>query len=199
MSYRGPKVKLSRKLGIALTDKAAVVMNKRPNPPGQHGAKRRKAQSEFGKQLLEKQRLKFQYNISERQLRKYCDDAIKSKGNSSELLINTLESRLDAMIYRSGYCPTIFAARQFVVHGHVMVNGKKVDIPSFLVKTTDIVAVKEKSQQLPMVQVAVHKTIVPPYIEQDKSAYTCKFMRSPERQEVPIICELQRVVEFYSR
>ena len=199
MSYRGPKVKLSRKLGIALTDKAAAVMNKRPNAPGQHGAKRRKAQSEFGKQLLEKQRLKFQYNISERQLRRYCDLAIKSKGNSADLLINTLESRLDAMVCRAGFAPTIFAARQFVTHGHVTVNGKKVNIPSFLVKSTDTIAVREKSQQLPLVQVAIHKTIVPPYIEQDKSNYTCKMIRTPERQEVPVICELQRVVEFYSR
>ncbi|MCL4120281.1 UNVERIFIED_CONTAM: hypothetical protein GTU68_002611 [Idotea baltica] len=175
-------------------------MNKRPNPPGQHGAKRRRGgKSEYARQLLEKQRLKYQYNISEKQLKKYAAKAIKAKGNSADVLLSILETRLDNIVCRAGFAPSIFAARQFVVHGHIEVNGKKVDKPSYLLSSADIVEVKEKSKKLTLVDIAQSKVVVPPYIEMDNAGLTARIVRTAEREEIPIICEVQSVVEWYSK
>jgi small subunit ribosomal protein S4 len=199
MSYKGPRVKLSRSIGVALTPKAEIIMQKKAYPPGQHGQRRRPAQSEFGKQLLEKQRLKFQYNVSERELRSCFFKAKKSKGNTPEILVSILEHRLDNVVRRSGLAPTIFAARQLVSHKHITVNGKTVNKPNFIVGAEDIVSLRDSSKQLAMVNDALQKSIVPGYIEVNRDDKSVRFLRKPERSEVPIKCDEQLVVEFFSR
>ena len=199
MSYRGPKAKLSRRLGVALTDKASRVMVRKPNPPGQHGGRRRRSLSEYGKQLLEKQKLRFQYNVSEKQLRKYYKRANKSKNVTPLELVRLLEMRLDNVIYRAGFAPTIYAARQLVNHGHVLVDGKKVDIPSYEINLNDVVSIKEKSRTIPIIVDAVNNSQALPYIERDNTEFTAKVTRTPQSEEIPVTCEPQLVVELYSR
>lgn len=202
MKFIGPKVKLSRKLGIALTPKAVKYMEKRPYGPGQHGPNKRTLapKSEYGRQLLEKQRLRFQYNVSERQLRIYFRKALQAKGRTGELLVQRLECRLDAVVLRAGFAKTIFAARQYVDHGHVLVNDKKVDIPSFRVRVGDEVSIKPQSQKLAPIVEAMGS--VPPsvsYVERDWQNMTARLTRIPLREEIPVICEIDKVVEFYSK
>ena len=202
MKFTGPKVKLSRKLGIALTPKAVKYMEKRPYPPGQHGQAKgtRPPKSEYGKQLLEKQRLRFQYNVSERQMRNYFRKALRNKGRTGEVMIQMLETRLDAIVLRGGFARTIFAARQYVNHGHIEVNGERVDIPSYRVKTGDIISVREKSRQLAPILEAMAS--VPPaisYVERDWINMRVTFAYLPRREEIPVICEVDKIVEFYSK
>lgn len=202
MKFIGPKVKLSRKLGIAITPKAVKYMEKRPYPPGQHGPAKggRPPKSEYGKQLLEKQRLRFQYNVSERQMRNYFRKALRSKNATGEMLVQLLESRLDAIVLRAGFARTIYAARQFVAHGHIEVNGERVDIPSYRVKPGDVVSVRSKSRQLAPILEAMGN--VPPaisYVERDWINMQATFVRIPPRDEIPVICEVEKVVEFYSK
>jgi len=202
MKFIGPKVKLSRKLGIAITPKAVKYMEKRPYPPGQHGPAKgnRPPKSEYGKQLLEKQRLRFQYNVSERQMRNYFLKALKSKHATGEMLVQLLESRLDAIVLRAGFARTIYASRQFVAHGHIEVNGERVDIPSYRVKPGDVVSVRQKSRQLAPILEAMAS--VPPaiaYVERDWINMQATFVRIPPRDEIPVICEVDKIVEFYSK
>jgi len=200
MNYTGPKVRLSRKLGINITRKAGKIATKRPNPPGQHGPnKRRSKLSDFGRQLLEKQRIRLQYNISERQMGNYYDKATKIHGNTAENLIMLLETRLDAFIYRSGLASSIYAARQHVSHGHIYVNGRKMDVPSYQVQVNDIISVKEKSRNLECFTEAVRNTQPPAYIELTKVDLSAKLLYPPTREEIPTIGELSLVVEYYSR
>jgi len=149
MNYTGPKVKLSRKLGLVLTPKAGKISGKKPYPPGQHGAtKRRAKQSDYGKQLLEKQRLRLQYNITEKQMSNTYARAAKLTGNTADLLVQLLEVRLDALLFRSGLARSLYASRQYIVHGHVLVNGKRVTVPSYRMKVNDKFEIKEKSRKL---------------------------------------------------
>lgn len=201
MKFRGPKVKLSRRLGIALTPKAQKYMDKRPYPPGQHGPdKRRKAPSVYGVQLLEKQRLKFQYNVSERQMRNYFRKAVGRKGPTGEVLVQQLETRLDAFVLRSGFAKTIYAARQYVDHGHMQLNGKRINIPSAQVKPGDVLTIRPKSINNVHIREAFDYTPPPPdYIVRDKNELFAKFVRVPKRSEIPVICDENVIVEFYSR
>ena len=199
MSHRGPKAKLSRRLGVPLTAKCAAVMRNKPQPPGQHGYRRRFSQSEYSKQLLEKQRLKFQYNVTERKLRNYYAKATRATGNTSESLIRLLERRLDAVVYRAGFAPSMFAARQLVSHGHVHIDGKRVDRASYAVSIGEVVSIKEKSKKLGLIQDSLVASDPPVYMELDKEALNAKLTREPARDEIPVVCELQMVVEFYSR
>lgn len=199
MKFNGPKVKASRKLGIALTDKAQRYLEKRNYPPGQHGLRRRRRMSNYGRQLLEKQKLRYQYNISERQLRNYFKKATSMKGVAGENLLRILESRLDAFVLRAGFAPTIYAARQFVSHGHIVVNGKRVNVPSFRLRVGDVVEVKEKSRKLRMFNEPRSGGSIPSYITVDDSGYKGEMNSQPGLEEVPIICEVPLVVEFYSR
>lgn len=203
MKFNGPKVKLSRALGIALTPKAQKYMEKRPYPPGQHGQNKRnrKQPSVYGKQLLEKQRLRFQYNISERQMRNYFIKAARRRGKTGEVLVQQLETRLDAFVLRSGLARTIYAARQFVGHGHIEVNGERVNIPSFQVKVGDVVSVREKSRRNVHIVDAVDYSPPPPsYIERHRpGGFEAKLLRIPAREEIPVICDENVIVEFYSR
>lgn len=203
MKYNGPKVRLSRRLGVPLTDKAARIMEKKPYPPGQHGpAKqfRRGRQSAYERQLLEKQRLRAQYNIHERQMRNYYRKALRKAGNTVDNLIGLMETRLDALVLRGGLAPTIFAARQYVNHGHLFVNGKPVNIPSYQVEVDDVVTVRPKSQKMLMFQEMAESGYYPPdYITLNKQALEFKLNYLPRRAEVPIVCEVPQVIEYYSR
>jgi small subunit ribosomal protein S4 len=197
------KYKISRRLGENLWGRAKDPINRRAYGPGQHGQARRKL-SDFGTQLREKQKLKKYYgNITEKQFRKLYDEASRQKGDSSENLIGLLESRLDAVIYRMCVVPTVFAARQFINHGHVKVNGQKVDIPSYRVQEGDVIEVKAKSQQIPMVIESLQspERDVPEYIDFDGKAIKGTFLRKPKLMDVPypVKMEPNLVIEFYSR
>ena len=198
------KFKINRRLGVNLWGRAKSPINKREYGPGQHGQRRKQKPSDFSVQLMAKQKLKFYYgNIGEKQFRKYYDEAVRRKGDTSENLIEILERRLDAVIYRLKFAITPFAARQFVNHGHVTVNGRKVNIPSFLVKDGDLIEVREKSKQLAMVLDATQsgERDVPEYYEVDHRAMKGRMTRAPKLSDVPypVTMEPNLVVEFYSR
>ena len=199
MNYTGPKVKLSRKLGIRMTPKASKVMEHKSYPPGQHGKRRRTKQSDYGMQLIEKQRLRLQYHISEKQMGNYYKKATRLEGNTAELLVLLLEMRLDAVVKRAGFARTVYAARQYVQHGHILVNGKKCDIPSYNVKLTDEISVREKSRRIECFQEAIRNSAAPPYIEVNKANFSAKLTNTPARDEIPVQCEVSLVVEYYSR
>jgi len=200
MNYTGPKVRLSRRLGVAITPKAAKYLERKPNPPGQHGPNmRRKKLSDFGKQLLEKQRLRFQYNVSERQLRIVYEQAKRKLGNTGEMMVQMLETRLDAFILRAGFARTIYAARQYVRHGHITVNGRRVDLPSYRIRPQDVVAVRQRSRRLECFRDALAGTVPPSYIDLSKPEMKARLLHIPERDEIPVICNVPLVVEYYSR
>lgn len=203
MKYNGPKVRLSRRLGVPLTNKAAKVMEKKPYPPGQHGPAKqfkRGRQSAYERQLLEKQRLRAQYNIHERQMRNYYTKAVAKAGNTVDNLVGLLESRLDAMVARGGLAPTIFAARQIVSHGHILVNGKRVNIASYILSPGDVVSVRQKSVRMNMFLEAAESAYYPPdYISLNKEKLEFSMVYTPKRHEVPVVCEVPQVIEYYSR
>ncbi len=198
------KHKIDRRLGENIWGRPKSPVNRREYGPGQHGQRRKGKMSDFGTQLRAKQKLKGYYgSISEKQFRGYYQEAIRMKGDSSENLIGILERRLDAVVYRAKFVPTVFAARQFVSHGHVKVNGRRVNIPSFLVKVGDVVEVKEASRQMILVleaqQLAERDT--PDYLECDSAKLSAKLTRIPGLSEVPYPTRMEPnlVVEFYSR
>jgi small subunit ribosomal protein S4 len=200
MNYTGPKVRISRKLGINLTPKAGKVSTRKPYPPGAHGGnKRRGKQSDYGRQLLEKQRLRLQYNLSEKQMVNYYKKAASQTGNTADLLVQLLETRLDALVYRAGLAPTMYASRQYIGHGHVLVNGRKLTIPSYKVKVNDLISVKEKSRKIEPIQESIRLVNSPAYLEVVKGDFSAKLAYIPHKEEVPIQCELPLVVEYYSR
>jgi small subunit ribosomal protein S4 len=197
------KYKVNRRLGQNLWGRPKSPVNKRDYGPGQHG-QRRKKPTDFGTQLAAKQRLKFYYgNIGERQFRRYYEEAVRRKGDTSENLVELLERRLDTVVYRLKFAITPFAARQLVNHGHVTVNGKRVNIPSYLVRDGDQVEVKEKSKQLASVLDASQSAErdVPEYLEVDHRAMRGRFLRAPKLMDVPYPVQMEpaQVVEFYSR
>jgi small subunit ribosomal protein S4 len=198
------KYKINRRLGVNLWGRPKSPVNTRDYGPGQHGQRRGRKPSDFGLQLMAKQKLKGYYgNITEKQFRRYYREAAKRKGDTSENLIGLLERRLDAVIYRMKFVPTVFSARQFVNHGHVMVNGKRVNIPSYLVKEGDVVEVREKSRQLPLVLLAIESAEreVPDYMNVNHQKMQGTFMQTPKLSDVPfpVTMEPNLVIEFYSR
>lgn len=198
------KYKISRRIGKSLWGRGKDPVNKREYAPGQHGAGKRRKTSDYGLQLKAKQTLKGYYgNITERQFRKIYAEASRRRGDTGENLIGILESRLDAFVYRMGVVPTVFAARQFVSHGHVQVNGKRVTISSYQMKAGDEVTVREKSRDLAIVQESIQSAerTTPDYIDFDSKALKAKYVRVPQLAEVPfpIVVEPNLVVEFYSR
>lgn len=198
------KYKISRRLGLSLWGRAKDPINKRSYAPGQHGATRRRKLSGFGIQLNEKQKLKGYYgNITEKQFRKIYAEASRRRGDTGEILVGLLESRLDAFVYRMGVVNTVFASRQFVNHGHVKVNGKRVNIASYTLKENDVVSVREKSREMTAVMAAMQhpERNVPDYIQMDDSKMEAKFLRMPKLAEIPYatVMEPNLVIEFYSR
>ncbi len=198
------KYKIDRRIGQKLWGRAKSPLNKRESRPGQHGERRSSKLSDYGQQLRAKQKLKRYYgSIGERQFRRVYQEALRFKGSTSEHLIGLLERRLDAVVYRAKFVPTVFAARQFVSHGHVSVNGRRVNIASFRCKVGDLIEVKEKGKQMALLLEAIKSTErdVPDYIEVDHNKMTAKLVRVPGLSEVPfpVHMEPNLVVEFYSR
>ena len=198
------KTRESRALGIPLTPKAARYMEKRPYAPGEHGRTKRKADSDYAVRLREKQRLRAQYGIREKQLRIAFEEARRTQGLTGENLVELLEMRLDALVLRAGFARTITQARQFVVHRHILVDGKIVDRPSFRVKPGQLIHVKAKSEGTEPFQVAAaggHAEVLPPvpgYLEVELDKLQARLVRRPKRAEVPVTCEVQLVVEYYA-
>lgn len=198
------KHKIDRRLGQNIWGRPKSPVNRREYGPGQHGQRRKGKLSDFGTQLRAKQKLKGYYgNISEKQFRGYYHEALRLKGDSGENLIGLLERRLDAVVYRAKFVATVFAARQFVNHGHVRVNGRRVNISSYQVKVGDVIEVKDASKQLAIVLEAnqLAEREAPDYMEVDHKKMTAKFTRVPGLTEVPYPVQMEPslVIEFYSR
>jgi small subunit ribosomal protein S4 len=197
------KYKINRRFGQNLWGRPKSPINRREYGPGQHG-QRRKKPTDFGTQLAAKQKLKGYYgNIGERQFRRIYEEAVRRRGNNADILIGLLEQRLETVVYRAKFVPTVFAARQFVNHGHVKVNGKRVNIGSYQLKEGDTVEVRDKSKKLALVLEAVQspERDVPDYIEVDHNKMTAKLTRIPTLSDVPYPVQMEPhlAIEFYSR
>jgi small subunit ribosomal protein S4 len=207
MSQKRPsaKYKIDRRMGCNLWGRPKSPFNTRQTAPGQHGAMGRRGRpSDYGMQLMAKQKLKgFYGNIGEKKFRRYYQEAVRLRGDSGMNLVGLLERRLDAVIYRAKFVPTVFSARQFVGHKHVTVNGTVVNIPSYQVKEGDVIEVRESSRNIPMVIQAVEspEREVPEYIDVDHKKMTATFLRVPSLEDVPYAVQMEPhlVVEFYSR
>ncbi len=204
MNSPRPKVRLSRALGIPLTPKSVPYFERRPYPPGEHG-RRRKATSEYKLRLLEKQRLRAQYNINETQLKNTFQRAARRQGRTGEVLLSELERRLDALVLRAGFARTIYQARQLVTHRHLAVNGRRADRPSQRLRPGDTITVASRSRTLQPFEAAKAGATTdagsgtPGYLRVSGSDLTVELLRLPERQEIPVTCDEHLVVEFYSR
>ncbi|BAF69362.1 30S ribosomal protein S4 [Nitratiruptor sp. SB155-2] len=205
--YRGPVEKIERRLGVSLALKGErrlagkSALEKRPYPPGQHGQRRSKI-SEYGLQLREKQKAKFMYGVAEKQFRNLFKEANRMEGNTGENLIKLLERRLDNVVYRMGFATTRRFARQLVNHGHVLVDGKRVNIPSFRVKPGQKIEIREKSKNNPQIQRSLeltNQTGIVPWVDVDKEKVFGIFTRIPEREEIDIPVEERLIVELYSK
>lgn len=197
--YTGPAYKKSRRYGFSTLENGKDIA-RRPFAPGQHGAGRRKKVSEYGIQLQEKQKIRFMYGLNEKQFRRLFDKASKLKGVHGENFLKLLESRLDNLVYRMGLANTRRAARQIVNHGHIMVNGIKVDIPSYQCKPGDVIAVREKSLEHPAIRASLEANVTKPaFVEFDAKKMSGTYLRLPERAELNAEINESLVVEFYNR
>ena len=205
--YRGPVEKLERRLGVSLALKGErrlagkSALEKRPYAPGQHGQRKAKV-SEYGLQLREKQKAKFMYGVSEKQFRRLFAEAARREGNTGALLISLLEQRLDNVVYRMGFASTRRFARQLVTHGHILVNGKRVDIPSYRVRAGEKIEIVEKSKENPQIVRAIeltNQTGIVAWVDVEKDKKYGIFTKIPEREEVVIPVEERYIVELYSK
>ncbi|WP_214409088.1 30S ribosomal protein S4 [Sphaerisporangium fuscum] len=204
MRYTGPKVRLSRRAGLPLTRKAVRYFEQRPYPPGEHGRKTsRRAAGDYSVRRLEKQKLRWYYDVSEKQMRRYWDLAVRRPGRAGAELVSILESRLASLVLRAGLAPSIYAARQYVSHGHITVDGRKVDIPSYLVRPGQTVAVRPKSRAMQPFVAAAEGTyadeVTAPYLQVDLTELRFTLLSKPERTQVPVLVDEALVVEHYSR
>lgn len=197
--YTGPKHRLVRKEGVNVLDKTSASLQRRMNiPPGVHGRKRKKRVSEYGVQLREKQKAKSTYGLLEKQFKKLFQFAESQKAETGELLVSLLETRLDNVVYRVGFARSRAGARQLVSHGHVLVNGKKVTIPSYQLKADDVLSVSTKSQQNPLVlQAMEEKTEFVPYVVREGASG--KLLRLPKKEDIEVPFDTQLIIEYYSR
>ncbi|MDD3821968.1 MAG: 30S ribosomal protein S4 [Bacilli bacterium] len=197
--YTGPNYKKARRVMFSILE-SGKELAKRPYGPGQHGRTRRRKLSDYGTQLLEKQKVRFMYGLNERQFRKTFEEAAKLKGVLGEDFLKLLESRLDNLVYRIGFANTRRAARQLVNHGHITVNGKKVDIPSYRVKAGEVIGLKESSKEHLAVKLALEKqTNRVEYISFDENKMQATYLRMPERSELSADINESLIVEFYNR
>lgn len=199
--FTGPRLKVMRALGVELPGLSRKSIESRPTPPGQHGARAvRRKKSDFGVKLMEKQKLRFNYGLSERQLRRLMMDARRGQAPTGETLLSLLERRLDNVVYRAGYAPTIAAARQLVNHRHVLLNGKLASIPSMRLKVGDEVTLKSSSQQLPMVLETLKDMPLtrPEWLGWDAQGQQARIMHLPAAEDVPFPVDVQQVVEYYA-
>ncbi|HJN73739.1 MAG TPA: 30S ribosomal protein S4 [Myxococcota bacterium] len=200
--YRGPRLKKCRAVGTVLPGLTTATDLSRPTPPGVHGQRRRGKPSDYKTRLIEKQKLRWHFGVLEKQFRRYLREASRRKGPTGRVLVTLLESRLDNVVWRIGLAPTIPAARQMVVHGHILINGKRVDRPSFSVKAGSEISVREKSKQKPFIQENLERsmaTVRPQYLEFDPAKATGTMTQAPELEDLPFECNLQAIVEFYSQ
>ena len=195
----GPKHKLCRQVGQALCGSPKCPVHKRPYPPGQHGPTKRKKMSEYGVQLQEKQKLKFIYGVLEKQFRSYYEEAARQKGITGENLLRILNSRLDYLVYQAGFARTLEGARQLVNHGHVLVNGNKVDIASFQVRPGNVISLREKSRELAVIKEALEGASRPAYLDFNENELAATYTRLPLREEMPQHVQEHLIIEFYSR
>ncbi len=198
--YTGPKHKLARREGVNILDKTSQSLQRRLNvPPGIHGRKRKKRLSEYGVQLREKQKAKATYGILEKQFKKLVQTVQKRKGETGEMIVSLLETRLDNMVYRMGFARSRTMARQFVSHGHVSVNGKKVTIPSYQVKVDEVISISSKIQKNPAVsELLSDKNInILPFIK--RQGVSGKLVRMPKKEDLQVPFDLQLIIEYYSR
>ena len=195
--YLGPKVKLSRRVGVPIADIPKHTAKRQPTRPGMHGYRRRR-DTDYGVRLMEKQKLRYHYGVMEKQFRRFIAEASRRKGNTGEVLMQLLEQRLDNVIRRSGFVRTIWAARQMIVHGHVLVNGKKVDRPSYSIKTSDVITLRERIHKLArenMESMAGH--IVPAWLEVNPAELKAKAISLPSIDQTPFDVNTNLIVEFY--
>ena len=199
--FTGPRVKVMRALGLELPGLSRKSIERRPYPPGEHGGRRRRRDSVYGEQLKEKQKLKMNYGVSEKQMRRLIKQARRSKQETGLKLIELLERRLDNVVFRAGYAPTIPAARQLVNHGHFRVNGRKVDVPSFCVGEGDVIELKAKSAKLKPVEEALEQLSLsrPDWVNFDAEARKATVQGMPAADSVPFEIDVQQVVEYYAR
>lgn len=197
--YTGSKHKLARRVGVNILDKTSASLQRRLSvPPGVHGRKRKRALSEFGQQLREKQKAKYTYGILEKQLRNLVEKVRKKKGETGEMIISLLETRLDNVVYRLGLAKTRFMARQIVSHGHVLVNGKKITIPSCHIKEGDVISLSPKIQKNPdILKLFEEKTPLLPFLKREGASGT--LLRMPKAQDLEVPFDTQLIVEYYSR
>jgi small subunit ribosomal protein S4 len=198
--YTGPRVRVLRALGVNLPGLSAKSMEKRPTPPGQHGARKRRASSNYGKRLKEKQKLRAHYGVSERQLRTLAAEAARSRGNAIATLVQLLERRLDSLVFRAGLARTIPAARQLVTHGHIAVNGKRLTYPSAALNAGDVITVHGTRGEAAVAkqQEAGIVLATPPWLDRDSATNTVRLTGLPDAESVPFPVEMPLVVEFYS-
>jgi len=196
-NYTGPKVKLSRRVGVPIVDIPKHTAKRQLNPPGMHGFRGRRLR-DYGVRLNEKQKLRYHYNVLEKQFRRYIQQAGSAKGNTGEVLLRLLEQRLDNVIRRLGWARTIWAARQIVSHGHVLVNGRKVDRPSFQVKVGDTITLKGKIQGLVRENLeSMPGHLVPGWLNFDPSTLTANVVAVPTPDQVPFDVNMNLIIEFY--
>lgn len=196
----GPKHRLCRRAGVPLCGSPHCPALKRPYPPGQHGQRRRARASEYGLQLLEKQKLKAIYGVQEKQFRRYYAEAQRRKGVTGDTLVMLLETRLDNLVRRLGFARSIHGARQLVTHGHISVNGRRVDIPSFHARPGDVIALTERGASLTAVDEALKEApMLPPYLAFDRERKVGELLRLPQRSEIPVNISENLVVEYFSR
>lgn len=197
----GPRVKIMRALGVDLPGLSRKTIEARPTPPGQHGNKAsRKRRSDFGVKLQEKQKIRFNYGLTETQMRKLILDARKGKEPTGERLLQLLERRMDNVVFRAGFAPTVIAARQLVSHGHLMLNGKAANIPSIRLKVGDELVIKAKSKNIPMVVETIKQPALarPEWLSWDEAAHIVKVAHLPAVSDVPFPVDVQLVVEYYA-
>ena len=200
--FTQPRVKKMRALGMNLPGLSRKSIVRRPQPPGDQGTRRRRKRSDYGVKLMEKQKLRFNYGVSEKQLKRLVSEAQRSKTATGEKVLELLERRLDNVVFRSGVAPTIPGARQLVGHGHMIVNGRRVDVPSIRVRVGDVIEVKEKSKTLGTVVESLEgggESLRPEWLEVDVEKRIIKVTSLPTAETVPFPIEMQQVVEFYSK
>lgn len=198
--FTGPRLKVMRALGVELPGLSRKSLGDRQYPPGQHGMRARR-KSGYGLQLQEKQKLRFNYGLSERQIRRLMLDARRDRGATGEKLVELMERRLDNVVFRAGFAPTVIAARQLVNHRHLMVNGRSVNIPSYRVRVGDVVTLREKSRSLAVVRASLQEPALsrPEWIAFDEAQLTASISHLPQATDVPFPIDLQLVVEYYSQ
>lgn len=199
--YTGPRLKVLRALGVDLPGLSRKSMQERPQPPGQHGARKLSGRkSEFGQQLMEKQKLRYNYGLTERQLRRVVVDAKKDRGATGDKLVELLERRLDNLVFRAGFAPTIPAARQLVSHGHIALNGRRVTIPSIRLRVGDAFGPTDEGRKLAPIRASLEAPALerPEWIALDGATQTAHLSHLPDADAAPFPLDLQRIVEYYA-